>query len=135
MYKYMTLLLNSSVRSGAPAGFEERAPSSAALSESPAALAMPARTEDAPAEADKKPEPKADSCMSPSLSDMPAALARPGSDEQPPEKMDVESAAPTDASMSLARLDPLAGLPEAALDRERVIKTDPIPDPLAEGKA
>lgn len=69
---------------GAPAGLEVQGPSSAALSESPAALAMPAKGAQAHAEADKKAGPVADISMGPTLSDIPAALARPASGEQPP---------------------------------------------------
>ena len=113
---------------GAPAGFEGRGPSSAALSESPAALAMPAREEQAPAEAAKASEPVVDTCMSSSLSDIPGSLAIPASSEQPPEKSVVGSSALTDAGMSLVLPHSLAGLPTSALDRDTDSRTDVLPD-------
>ena len=116
---------------GAPAGFEGRDPSSAALSESPAALAMPAREEQAIAEAAKASEPVVDTRISPTQSDIPGSLAMPASSEQPPEESNVGSSALTDAGMSLGLSHSLAGLPTSAQDGGTDLRTDALPDQLA----
>ena len=113
---------------GPPAGFEGRGPSSAALSESPAALAMPAREEQAPAEAARTSEPVVDTCMSPTLPDIPGSHAMPASGEQPPEESNIGSSALSDAGMSLVPPHSSAGLPISVLDGGIDGRSDALPD-------
>ncbi|CAK0785394.1 hypothetical protein CVIRNUC_008603 [Coccomyxa viridis] len=110
------------------AGFEGRGPSSAALSESPAALAMPAREEQAPAEAARTSEPVVDTCMSPTLPDIPGSHAMPASGEQPPEESNIGSSALSDAGMSLVPPHSSAGLPISVLDGGIDGRSDALPD-------
>ena len=89
---------------------------------------MPAREEQAPAEAAKASEPVVDRSMSATLLEIPKSLAMPASSEQPPEESNIGSSALSDAGMSLVLPQSSAGLPTSALDGGTDSRTDALPD-------